>query len=133
MIAILTGQRHNGLLPEPLPPGTQIAHKTGTLHDTLNDVGIVYLNNCPYIIAVLTTHLPTLDAGRQFIRGVSRIAYDSFTKFALWREANPLPGLADRSPDLKMWTPAAAENAAAVPVPAPPQNPPLPNAADSAP
>jgi beta-lactamase class A len=140
MIAILTGQRHNGLLPEPLPAGTQIAHKTGTLHDTLNDVGIVYLNNNPYIIAVLTTHLPTLDAGRQFIRGVSRLAYDSFTKFALWREANPLAGLADsalraanRSPDVKMWTPAAAEDAAAVPVPAvQSQNPPLPNA-DSTP
>jgi beta-lactamase class A len=139
MIAILTGQRHNGLLPQPLPAGTQIAHKTGTLHDTLNDVGIVYLNNCPYIIAVLTTQLPTLDAGRQFIRGVSRIAYDSFTKFALWREANPLPALADsslrgadRSPDVKMWTPAAAENAAAVPLP-PSQNPPLPNGDNSTP
>ena len=64
MIAILTGQRHNGLLPEPLPAGTQIAHKTGTLHDTLNNVGIVYLNNSPYVIAVLTTHLPTLAARR---------------------------------------------------------------------
>jgi len=116
MIAILTGQRHNGLLPEPLPAGTQIAHKTGTLHDTLNDVGIVYLNNSPYVIAVLTTHLPTLAAGRNFIRGVSRLVYTSFEKFALWRETNPLPGLADtgtppadRSPDVKMWTPPAAE------------------------
>jgi beta-lactamase class A len=122
MIAILTGQRHNGLLPEPLPAGTQIAHKTGTLHDTLNDVGIVYLNNSPYIIAVLTTHLPTLDAGRQFIRGVSRLAYASLEKFALWRAANPLPDLAeselpatDRSPDVKMWIPSAPENATAVP------------------
>ena len=42
MIAILRGQQHNGLIPEPLPAGTEIAHKTGTLHDTLNDVGIVY-------------------------------------------------------------------------------------------
>jgi beta-lactamase class A len=131
MIAILTGQHHNGLLPEPLPPGTQIAHKTGTLHDTLNDVGIVYLSNEPYIIAVLTTQLPTLDAGRQFIRGVSRLAYDSLTKFASWRESNPLPGLADaalprpvdgalpgsadvappetyRLPDVKMWVPLPA-------------------------
>jgi beta-lactamase class A len=112
MIAILTGQHHNGLLPEPLPPGTQVAHKTGTLHDTLNDVGIVYLNATPYIIAVLTTHLPTLDAGRQFIRGVSRLAYDSLEKFAAWRETNPLPRLADsastpadRSADVRMWMP----------------------------
>src|SRR5450755_1172518 len=124
MIAILTGQRHNGLLPEPLPAGTQVAHKTGTLHDTLNDVGIVYLNNSPYVIAVLTTRLPTLDAGRQFIRGVSRLAYTSFEKFASWREANPLPVLAgaalrpdrsdDNAPDVKMWTPSQA-----IPVPQP--------------
>jgi beta-lactamase class A len=127
MIAILTGQRHNGLLPEPLPAGTQIAHKTGTLHDTLNDVGIVYLNDAPYIIAVLTTHLPTLDAGRRFIRGVSRLAYDSLIKFASWREANPLSGLPDSAlpatddaPDVKMWTPAntgAAEEAPSTALP----------------
>ncbi len=38
MLAILTGQTHNGLIPAPLPRGLAIAHKTGTLHDTLNDV-----------------------------------------------------------------------------------------------
>jgi beta-lactamase class A len=126
MIAILTGQRHNGLLPEPLPPGTMIAHKTGTLHDTLNDVGIVYLDNEPYIIAVLTTHLPTLDAGRQFIRGVSRLAYTSLAQFAAWRVANPLPGLAgdalpatEQSPDIRMWNAAADPTPGAQPGQAP--------------
>jgi len=28
MIAILSDQQHNGLLPEPLPFGTAVAHKT---------------------------------------------------------------------------------------------------------
>ena len=65
------GQRHNSLLPAPLPRGIEIAHKTGTLHDTLNDVGIVYYDPEPYMIAVMTTHLPDLDIGRSFIRGVS--------------------------------------------------------------
>jgi beta-lactamase class A len=132
MIAILTGQHHNGLLPEPLPPGTQIAHKTGTLHDTLNDVGIVYLNDSPYVIAVLTTHLSTLDSGRQFIRGVSRLAYDSLTKFATWREANPLSGLpavaspaaANRTPDEQMWTPSSDDGPVAQPAEAGPTNQP---------
>ncbi len=63
MIRILTGQEHNSLLPEPLPDGTRIAHKTGTLHDTLNDVGIVYEGEDPYVIAVMTTDLPTLSSG----------------------------------------------------------------------
>jgi hypothetical protein len=92
------------------------------LHDTLNDVGIVYLSHAPYIIAVLTTELPTLDAGRQFIRGVSRLAYDELEKFANWRATNALPTLlapasaasaatgsssTDPSPDEKMWEPPA--------------------------
>lgn len=122
MIAILAGQQHNGLLPEPLPPGTQIAHKTGTLHDTLNDVGIVYLNSSPYIIAVLTTQLPTLASGRRFIRGVSRLAYDAVAKFANWRLSNPLPGLtqalsAPQLPDEKMWTPPAVRTPDDLPLP----------------
>jgi beta-lactamase class A len=110
MIAILRGQRHNGLIPEPLPPGTEIAHKTGTLHDTLNDVGIVYgQREEPYVIAVMTTDLPTLDAGRRFIRGVSKMAYTALAKFADWRDDtgfNPLdPERASRPlPDQQMWS-----------------------------
>jgi beta-lactamase class A len=80
MLAILAGQQHNGLIPVPLPRGLEIAHKTGTLHDTLNDVGIVFLNGDPYAIAVMTTRLPDLDLGRTFIRNVSRVAYESFTR-----------------------------------------------------
>jgi beta-lactamase class A len=87
MLAILTGQTHNGLLPEPLPKNVKIAHKTGSLHDTLNDVGIVYEDNEPYVIAVMTTQLPDLDLGRSFIHHVSRLAYDGFSRFATWRQS----------------------------------------------
>ena len=107
MITILTGQHHNGLLPQPLPSGIQIAHKTGTLHDTLNDVGIVYMENTPYIIAVMTTHLPTLDSGRRFIRNVSSAAFHQLARFATWRETNAIPTLAKlptyTAPDATMW------------------------------
>jgi beta-lactamase class A len=119
MIAILTGQHHNGLLPASLPPGTTIAHKTGELHDTLNDVGIVYLNSEPYAIAVMATNLSTLDAGYHFIHVVSRIAYDQLSRFVAWREANdiaplipfngapgPEPAAAGAASDLQMWSPA---------------------------
>ena len=111
MIAILRGQHHNGLLPEPLPPGTDIAHKTGTLHDTLNDVGIVYGDgDDPYVIAVMTTDLPTLDAGRRFIRGVSKMAYAALGKFAEWRGDTTFTSpdrAATQLPDQQMWTPPA--------------------------
>ena len=87
MISILEGQEHNSLIPAPLPPATEIAHKTGTLHDTLNDVGIVYNQRSPYVIAVMTTDLPSLDDGRSAIRGISRLTYRGINKFAAWRQA----------------------------------------------
>lgn len=145
MIAIMTGQHHNGLLPVPLPRGTVIAHKTGELHDTLNDVGVVYLNREPYAIAVMTTDLDTLDAGYTFIQGVSRVAYDALARFAAWRQANdyaaaPLasvpppdavppvtdPPAVNAERDLQMWTPVN-EPASALPAnapAAPTENPP---------
>lgn len=126
MINILNGQRHNSLLPQPLPPGTQVAHKTGTLHDTLNDVGIVFLNSEPYVIAVMTTQLPTLDAGRRFIRGVSRLAYSSFERFAALRgpleQSIALPQTTTPA-DVQMWTPANAP-----PEPTPEPDVPFPTA-----
>ena len=110
MIAILSGQEHNTLIPEPLPPDLAIAHKTGTLHDTLNDVGIVYADNAPYVIAVMTTDLPTLSAGRRFIRGISKLAYNQMAALADWRtaagvdiESDVTSAVQPLSPDVAVW------------------------------
>ncbi len=114
MLSILTGQTHNSLLPQPLPRETKIAHKTGSLHDTLNDVGIVYLDEEPYVIAVMTTQLPSLSVGRRFIHKVSRIAYDELGRFAHWRQDSGMPAFTMSvkphypssqalAPDLEMW------------------------------
>jgi beta-lactamase class A len=100
MIAILEHQEINTLLPEPLPQ-IPIAHKTGSFDDTLNDVGIVYAEQ-PYVIAVLTTDLPSLGAGRQFIHRISRVTYTHFIQLAKWRAANGLETLSqpvDQTPD----------------------------------
>lgn len=78
MLKILAAQQHNTLLPEPLPRGLWIAHKTGTLRDTLNDVGIVDLEGAPYIICVFTTHLRDLDDGEAFIRRASLLTFRAF-------------------------------------------------------
>ena len=116
MLAILTGQTHNSLLPAPLPKTLQIAHKTGSLHDTLNDVGIVFRAEEPYVIAVMTTQLPSLPVGRTFIHRVSRLAYDSLGRLAHWRRLAGVPGFklgiaaprdgttsSSLAPDLQMW------------------------------
>jgi beta-lactamase class A len=80
MLEILAGQRHNDMIPAWLPKTVVIAHKTGTLHDTLNDVGIVELNRSPYIICVLATHLADLDDGERFIRRVSLVTFRAFSQ-----------------------------------------------------
>jgi beta-lactamase class A len=121
MIGILRGQQHNSLLPAPLPAGTTVAHKTGTLHDTLNDVGIVNpQSEDPYVIAVMTTDLPTLESGRRFIRGVSKLTYTALNKLGNLRDDfNPnfeSERAAPQTPDQQMWTP---QTVPAAPSPAP--------------
>jgi beta-lactamase class A len=106
MISILEGDQINTLLPEPLPPGIAIAHKTGSFFDTLNDVGIVYGDD-PYVIAVMTTHLPSLDIGRTFIRTLSLMTFQQEARMTAWRDLtgvgafNETNGTA--SPDLRYW------------------------------
>jgi len=80
MLEILERQRHNTMLPFWLPKSVTVAHKTGTLHDTLNDVGIVELDGSPYVICVFTTHLADLDVGERLIRRVSLLTFRAFTQ-----------------------------------------------------
>ena len=106
MISILEDDQINTLLPQPLPQGIAVAHKTGSFFDTLNDVGIVY-GDAPYVIAVMTTHLPSLDMGRTFIRTLSLLTFQHEARMATWR------GIAGFSafdatngitpPDLRYW------------------------------
>ena len=93
MIAILEHQEINTLLPVPLPD-IPIAHKTGSFNDTLNDVGIVYADS-PYVIAVLTTDLPSLPVGRSIIHRISKVAYTHIESLAKWREANGIDAIQD--------------------------------------
>jgi beta-lactamase class A len=106
MIAILEADRFNTLLPEPLPDDVAVAHKTGSLFDTLNDAGIVFAGDAPYVIAVMTTALPSQDLGRSFIHAVSRLAYTDELRFAHWREAAGSDDL-DVSPDASYWNDAS--------------------------
>jgi beta-lactamase class A len=101
MIAILEADQYNTLLPQPLPADIPIAHKTGSFFDTLNDAGIVYASDAPYVIAIMTTALQSQNLGRQFIHRVSRLAYSDELRLARWREGQPSLG---SSPDLTYWT-----------------------------
>ena len=106
MISILEDDQINTLLPQPLPQGIAVAHKTGSFFDTLNDVGIVY-GDAPYVIAVMTTHLPSLDMGRTFIRTLSLLTFQQEARMATWRGIAGF-GAFDATngvtpPDLRYW------------------------------
>ena len=114
MITILSQDQFNSMLPEPLPDDVMVAHKTGSLNDTMNDAGIVYASDAPYVIAVMTTDLPSQDMGREFVRNISRLAFNGETRFARWREENgfaPAPfsfgaagSAAGAQPDVRYWS-----------------------------
>jgi beta-lactamase class A len=108
MISILEGDQINTLIPQPLPDDVPIAHKTGSLFDTLNDVGIVFEDGAPYVIAVMTTHLSSLDAGRNFIHALSHMAFVNEARFARWRSVAGISTYAvkppDVSPDVRYWS-----------------------------
>lgn len=114
MISILEEDQINTLLPEPLPDDIPIAHKTGSFFDTLNDVGIVYASDAPYVIAVMTTHLPSLDIGRSFIRSLSKLTFAHEGQLAAWRTSAGLNEFATTpavtAPDVRYWQNSASES-----------------------
>ena len=114
MISILEDDQINTLLPEPLPDDVPIAHKTGSFFDTLNDVGIVYADEAPYVIAVMTTHLPSLEIGRSFIRSLSKLTFAHEGQLAAWRSTNGVNAFAATptivAPDVRYWEKSAEES-----------------------
>jgi len=47
---ILAHQQINERIPRFLPPGTKVAHKTGTINGVRNDAGIIYVNDHSHVI-----------------------------------------------------------------------------------
>lgn len=64
----------NSLLPEELA----IAHKTGDLDFLEHDVGLVFLENSNYAIAILTNELDSNDEGKNLIKNISKLTYEYF-------------------------------------------------------
>jgi beta-lactamase class A len=77
MKEILLRQELNDEIPAGLPPGTRVAHKTGSITATLHDAAIVYpANGAPYVLVVLTRGIPDQAAARQLIADISRLVWE---------------------------------------------------------
>ncbi len=78
MLTLLGGQQIRNLLPEGLPEGLPIAHKTGLMEDYLHDAGIVQAAGGDYVIVALTRHDGDFPAAYDAIRGISALVYEGF-------------------------------------------------------
>jgi beta-lactamase class A len=80
MRAILLRQEFNDEIPAGLPPGTPVAHKTGSITGVLHDAAIVYpRGRPPYVLVILTRGIPDEKVARALIADLSRIVYEDVT------------------------------------------------------
>src|SRR5690606_20744534 len=77
MLDIMKRQQLRNKLPALLPEDVVIAHKTGDLHLLEHDVGVFFLPERTYILAIFTNKLATNAAGVSLINQVSRLVYDT--------------------------------------------------------
>ncbi len=76
MLAILEAQEFNELIPAGLPPGTRVAHKTGSITGIVHDAAIVFpAGRAPYVLVVLTRGFEDSTRAAAAIRAVAAAAH----------------------------------------------------------
>jgi beta-lactamase class A len=76
MREVLLRQEFNGEIPAGLPPGTPVAHKTGSITAVLHDAAIVMpRTGAPYVLVVLTRGIRDESESRALIADISRLVY----------------------------------------------------------
>jgi beta-lactamase class A len=69
-------------IPRDLPEGLKIANKPGELEGVRNDSGIVFVENRPYVICIMTTYLRNEREGEKAISRISAATYSMFDRLA---------------------------------------------------
>ena len=91
MKEILLRQEQNEEIPAGVPPGTPVAHKTGSITATLHDAALVYPpGRPPYILVVLTRNIRDEAIARALIIGISRDVWNALV--APGAGASPVAG-----------------------------------------
>src|SRR5262249_24773714 len=78
IIDLLATDQINDRIPDQLPSGLKIAHKTGELDGVRNDAGIVFLDGNPYLIVLMSENVPYEDDDVQLLSNISKDVYDYF-------------------------------------------------------
>lgn len=81
MMNILEAQEFHNMIPALLPPGTRVAHKTGSITGVQHDSGIVVLpDGRQYVVVVLSKGLKDKEEGKKAIAEASKTIYDFMTR-----------------------------------------------------
>ena len=67
-------------IPRNLPDDLKIANKPGALEGVRNDSGVVFVENRPYVICIMTTYLRRERDGEEAISNVSLAAWRMFDR-----------------------------------------------------
>lgn len=76
ILAYLKQQERTGKIPAGVPADVETANKTGELPDVENDAAIIFKENAPYILCIITNQLPDPAAGRALITSLSASVYE---------------------------------------------------------
>ncbi|HUI75129.1 MAG TPA: serine hydrolase [Candidatus Acidoferrum sp.] len=74
MIAILERQHFNEAIPAGLPPGTEVAHKTGEITKIHHDAAIVYAKR-PFILVILVRGIEDRNVSSALMADITRTLY----------------------------------------------------------
>ena len=78
MLDILKRKRSRSRLAKHLPPGWQIAHKTGLLRRSCHDASIVFSPNGDYVMVVLTGRVDNYPTAKEFIARLGRTSFKHY-------------------------------------------------------
>jgi beta-lactamase class A len=92
----MLGTHKQSFIPRDLPDDVQVANKPGELEAVRNDSGIVFANNRPYILCVMTTYLRNERLGEEAIAKISALAYRMFDRLGRASEYGRVVSPSDR-------------------------------------
>jgi beta-lactamase class A len=78
----LLSTHKESFIPREIPDGVKIANKPGELEGVRNDSGVVFVENRPYVICVMTAYLENEGDGEAAISKISGVAYRMFDRLA---------------------------------------------------
>ncbi len=68
LLDLMLAQELNDVLPQNIPEGTEIAHKTGDIEGFVHNAGYIIAPSDTYSYVILTSDQPTLEAGNKNIQ-----------------------------------------------------------------